>query len=126
MRSVCSLEYSIDFSAGQTSLPETCPVCAHSPLTAEDCKPNKALRLTVKAFLKNEEKKRDKGRSDEVTARPATPILYAPTLLASVEEVPSGTKDATVEETQRTVSQSPSQVLTLADAPTNSASQVCL
>lgn len=32
----------------------------HSPLSADDCKPNKSLRLTVKAFLKNEEKKRDK------------------------------------------------------------------
>jgi len=101
-------------------------VCAHSPLTAEDCKPNKALRLTVKAFLKNEEKKRDKGRSDEVTAKPASPILHAPTLLAPVEEVPSGIQDATVEETQGTVSQSLNQVLTLADAPTNSVSEVGL
>ncbi|KAF2763331.1 hypothetical protein EJ05DRAFT_34291 [Pseudovirgaria hyperparasitica] len=46
----------------QTSLPESCPVCDHSPLSAEDCKPNKSLRLTVKAFLKAEEKKRDKDR----------------------------------------------------------------
>ena len=38
-------------------------MCEHSPLSADDCKPNKALRLTVKAFLKSEEKKRDKGRS---------------------------------------------------------------
>jgi hypothetical protein len=49
---------------GQTTLPDTCPVCMHSPLSADDCKPNKSLRLTVKAFLKNEEKKRDKIRAD--------------------------------------------------------------
>ena len=39
-------------------------MCEHSPLSADDCKPNKALRLTVKAFLKSEEKKRDKGRNE--------------------------------------------------------------
>ena len=39
-------------------------MCEHSPLSADDCKPNKALRLTIKAFLKSEEKKRDKGRSE--------------------------------------------------------------
>ena len=39
-------------------------MCEHSPLSADDCKPNKALRLTVKAFLKSEEKKRDKGRTE--------------------------------------------------------------
>ncbi|KAJ9639431.1 hypothetical protein H2199_006464 [Coniosporium tulheliwenetii] len=49
----------------QSSLPDSCPVCAHTPLAAEDCKPNKALRLTVKAFLKSEEKKR--------AVKPATP-----------------------------------------------------
>jgi len=55
---------------GQTSLPDTCPVCMHSPLSADDCKPNKSLRLTVKAFLKNEEKKRDKIRADAAIVKP--------------------------------------------------------
>ena len=55
---------------GQTTLPDTCPVCMHSPLSADDCKPNKSLRLTVKAFLKNEEKKRDKIRADAALVKP--------------------------------------------------------
>jgi len=55
---------------GQTTLPDTCPVCMHSPLSADDCKPNKSLRLTVKAFLKNEEKKRDKMRADAALVKP--------------------------------------------------------
>lgn len=57
---------------GQTSLPKSCPVCAHTPLTADDCKPNKALRLTVKAFLKSEEKKRDKDRVDAASLQDKT------------------------------------------------------
>jgi len=59
---------------GQTTLPDTCPVCMHSPLSADDCKPNKSLRLTVKAFLKNEEKKRDKIRADAALVKPVAII----------------------------------------------------
>jgi hypothetical protein len=44
----------------------------HSPLSADDCKPNKSLRLTVKAFLKNEEKKRDKLKAE--AAPPPTAV----------------------------------------------------
>jgi len=47
----------------------------HSPLSADDCKPNKSLRLTVKAFLKNEEKKRDKIRAEAVPPTPAPATL---------------------------------------------------
>ncbi|KAI9376061.1 hypothetical protein BJX61DRAFT_539228 [Aspergillus egyptiacus] len=46
----------------QSSLPETCPVCAHTPISSDLCKPNKALRTTLKAFLRTEEKKREKER----------------------------------------------------------------
>ncbi|OJD10054.1 hypothetical protein AJ78_08779 [Emergomyces pasteurianus Ep9510] len=46
----------------QALLPESCPVCAHTPLSADLCKPNKALRTTLKAFLRTEEKKREKAR----------------------------------------------------------------
>lgn len=56
-------------SIGQASLPNTCPVCAHSPVSADLCKPNKALRTTLKAFLRTEEKKREKERQ---SAAPAT------------------------------------------------------
>lgn len=56
-----------DSVIGQSVLPEACPVCAHEPLDAALCKPNKALRTTLKAFLRTEEKKREKER------RAATP-----------------------------------------------------
>ncbi|EEH11750.1 conserved hypothetical protein [Histoplasma capsulatum G186AR] len=46
----------------QGSLPECCPVCAHTPLSSDLCKPNKALRTTLRAFLRTEEKKREKDR----------------------------------------------------------------
>ncbi|KAI5284366.1 hypothetical protein KEM54_001392, partial [Ascosphaera aggregata] len=49
----------------QSSLPESCPVCAHTPLAADLCKPNKALRTTLKAFLRTEEKKRDRENERE-------------------------------------------------------------
>lgn len=54
---------------GQVTLPGSCPVCAHTPLSSDLCKPNKALRTTLKAFLRTEEKKREKDRQ---SATPAT------------------------------------------------------
>ncbi|KLJ08793.1 hypothetical protein EMPG_15761 [Blastomyces silverae] len=57
----------------QASLPESCPVCAHTPLSADLCKPNKALRTTLKAFLRTEEKKREKDRPPAPQAPTAEP-----------------------------------------------------
>ncbi|EAS34473.3 uncharacterized protein CIMG_05497 [Coccidioides immitis RS] len=58
----------------QGSLPENCPVCAHTPLDADLCKPNKALRTTLKAFLRTEEKKRERERPvTKPAAEPAAP-----------------------------------------------------
>lgn len=56
---------------GQTALPETCPVCAHTPISPDLCKPNKALRTTLKAFLRTEEKKREKERQSAAAAAAA-------------------------------------------------------
>lgn len=47
---------------GQANLPSSCPVCEHSPLSAEDCSPNKSLRTTIRVFLRTEEKKREASR----------------------------------------------------------------
>lgn len=58
-----------DLELGQVTLPDSCPVCAHTPLSSDLCKPNKALRTTLKAFLRTEEKKREKDRQ---SATPAT------------------------------------------------------
>jgi len=60
--------------SGQSTLPESCPVCEHSPVSADDCKPNKALRTTIKVFLRTEEKKREALRLKEAkNTPPATP-----------------------------------------------------
>jgi hypothetical protein len=40
----------------------SCPLCRHKPISAEDCKPHKNLRLTISAYLKSEERKREKER----------------------------------------------------------------
>lgn len=47
-----------NIAAGHENLPSSCPVCEHSPLSAEDCAPNKTLRTTIKVFLRTAEKKR--------------------------------------------------------------------
>jgi hypothetical protein len=77
---------------GQSTLPSSCPVCEHTPVAAEDCKPNKSLRTTIKVFLRTEEKKREALRSKEVKDSPpptpldavATPV-EVPTPVDSVE-----------------------------------------
>jgi hypothetical protein len=60
-------------SVGQTSLPESCPVCDHTPISPDLCKPNKALRTTLKAFLRTEEKKREKERP--AAPQPSTSVV---------------------------------------------------
>ena len=60
---------------GQSTLPASCPVCEHTPVSAADCKPNKSLRTTIKVFLRTEEKKREAFKSKEVKATPPeTPV----------------------------------------------------
>lgn len=58
------------------TLPASCPVCEHSPLSADDCKPHKALRTTIKVFLRTEEKKRESSRPKDAT--PVTPVEPSP------------------------------------------------
>ncbi|KAI9782339.1 MAG: hypothetical protein M1839_005212 [Geoglossum umbratile] len=64
----------------QSTLPASCPVCEHTPLSAEDCKPNKPLRTTITVFLRTEKKKRELVEQAE-SPRPSTPIVL-PTLSA--------------------------------------------
>lgn len=90
-------------SLGQISLPETCPVCAHTPISSELCKPNKALRTTLKAFLRTEEKKREKERqsatpaisngvtpADVTPAQLETPAVSETPASKTVGEIPEG------------------------------------
>src|SRR5438045_7081648 len=88
---------------GQSSLPSSCPVCEHTPVAAEDCKPNKSLRTTIKVFLRTEEKKREDRRLKDIKnspvptpATPVTPIEPAatPTTTTEPPAAPvSGAKD---------------------------------
>lgn len=66
---------STNVTKGQSTLPASCPVCEHSPLSAEDCKPHKALRTTIRVFIRTEEKKREASRPKiSKDSAPATPV----------------------------------------------------
>lgn len=66
-------------SSGHSSLPSSCPVCEHSPLSADDCTPNKSLRTTIKVFLRTAEKKREASKpKDMPEPAPETPVEATP------------------------------------------------
>lgn len=107
-----------DRSLGQTSLPEACPVCLHEPIKKEDCRPNKALRTTVKVFLRKkiidrENLRKAKELSDKATANPnptplvaSTPALRTPpTLVPTATDVIPG--DVEAKQSSREQSQVP-------------------
>lgn len=57
--------------SGQSSIKDQCPVCDHSPLSPDLCKPSKAVRTTAKAYLKTAEKKlADERLKGEANAAP--------------------------------------------------------
>lgn len=68
--------------SGQASLPVACPVCLHEPMVPDDCRPNKALRTTIKVFLKKKMMERETARKkealDKASATPATPATPLP------------------------------------------------
>ncbi|KAJ6008261.1 hypothetical protein N7540_012237 [Penicillium herquei] len=108
----------------QTSLPDTCPVCAHTPVSPDLCKPNKALRTTLKAYLRTEEKKREKERQ---AAAPPTPTVPTPVESVNTPTDPT-TGPATIEsvpqvaETDAPASQEPAGDLTTGNLPVQSES----
>ena len=67
---------------GQASLPVACPVCLHEPIVPDDCRPNKALRTTIKVFLKKKVMERETARKKEAVEKalvtPATPATPLP------------------------------------------------
>lgn len=67
-----------NFWAGQQHLGQACPICLHEPVNAEDCKPNKALRTTVKVWLKKRGQEREAALRRELASRaPPTPVIPA-------------------------------------------------
>ena len=89
---------------GQASLPDACPVCFHEPVKADDCRPNKALRTTIKVFLRKKLVERESAAkkrlaTEKVAAAPATPLTEeAPT------RQPSQTLALPVTETSKSAS----------------------
>ena len=79
---------------GQASLPVSCPVCLHEPIVPDDCRPNKALRTTIKVFLKKKVMERETARKKEALEKaPATPDLPAtPQLDQTMAPPPSETR----------------------------------
>ncbi|KAF2163299.1 hypothetical protein M409DRAFT_57586 [Zasmidium cellare ATCC 36951] len=66
-----------DSSTGYDTLNTTeCPLCTHSPFSADTCIPAKALQTTTKVFIKNELKK----RANENKANAAKAVTETPTL----------------------------------------------
>ena len=63
---------------GQQSLAEACPICLHEPVVAEDCRPNKALRTTVKVFLRKKGIERDAALKKEMANKVAPPSSASP------------------------------------------------
>ncbi|CAG8958150.1 hypothetical protein HYFRA_00000499 [Hymenoscyphus fraxineus] len=87
----------------QSTLPSSCPVCEHTPVSAEDCKPNKALRTTIKIFLRTEEKKREVLRQKEVKdTPPATPLEPEPIPIETVAVTESIVDESKVLEPENT------------------------
>ncbi len=64
---------------GQATLPSSCPVCEHTPVSGADCTVYKSLRTTIRVFLKTEEKKREATRPKTNGSAPTTPVQAAPT-----------------------------------------------
>jgi hypothetical protein len=85
---------------GHSTLPTTCPVCEHSPVSAEDCTPHKSLRTTIRVFLRTEEKKREAIKAKEQPSKlpeisePATETVDDSSLPAvEQQEKPVSTAD---------------------------------
>lgn len=61
-------------------LNEVCPVCSHVPVSTGDCRPNRTLRTTVRAWLKTQQAKRSELPVTNV-ALSQQPAFTAPSLL---------------------------------------------
>ncbi|KAL8933178.1 MAG: hypothetical protein Q9216_006487, partial [Gyalolechia sp. 2 TL-2023] len=77
----------------QSSLPQACPICLHEPVKGEDCRPNKTLRMTIKAFLKKLMTEKEKAQKKQAADKAAT------TPAAVQPPVPNERPPSTVSET---------------------------
>ncbi|OKL60421.1 hypothetical protein UA08_03975 [Talaromyces atroroseus] len=105
----------------QTSLPDSCPVCDHNPVSPDLCKPNKALRTTLKAFLRTEEKKREKDRA---SITPAVSVPSAPVTSLATEAHDESTNKASDNVTHTEAAQSESAPVIAVDEPSNDQQEI--
>ena len=77
-----SIRLCSDLPIGQQSFGPACPVCLHEPVSIEDCRPNKALRTTVKVFVK----KRNHEKQESARRRIAGNANNAPASATPAEE----------------------------------------
>ena len=67
-----------DCAKGQDSLESFCPICLHEPVQKGDCKPNKTLRQTIKAFLRKKSIEKETARKKEKpTSLPQQAAVHA-------------------------------------------------
>lgn len=96
-----------NISSGQAGIPEQCTICEHQPLSPDVCTPMKSLRMTIKAHLKTELKR----RTAQASAASATPVTAAPTPTPAEAEAESAPQEtpapapAQEEETPQTASE---------------------
>ena len=81
------------FVEGQSTLSGNCPVCEHSPLSPDDCVPHKALRNTIKAYLKTAEKKLVEERAKSGKAQKVATEVATPATPNIKEEEPTASED---------------------------------
>ena len=91
------LATSADSYKGQESLPQACPVCLHEPVNKDDCRPNKALRTTIKVFLKKKGVEREAARKKEILAQVATTTATPAMEEASARQLSEAFADPTSE-----------------------------
>lgn len=80
-------------ASGQASLPEACPVCLHEPVKPDDCRPNKALRTTIKVFLKKKVIERDTTEKKKRAAEKAAAAPLTDQIPAAVVSAAEGAAD---------------------------------
>jgi hypothetical protein len=89
--------YLLTYPKGEASLDNECPVCLHANVDRELLKPNKALRTTIKAFLKKKTMERDNLRKREEANKPRATTPAAPAVLDTVPDPPLQSQPETPE-----------------------------
>ncbi|KAL8917983.1 MAG: hypothetical protein Q9208_007647 [Pyrenodesmia sp. 3 TL-2023] len=67
----------------QPTFPEACPICLHEPVKAEDCRPNRSLRTTVKAYLKKQVTLREQAQKKQAVKQAADQAAGAPAVVSA-------------------------------------------